>query len=1014
MFVYLGLTIAALAGVLLFVFLTRKKVEEVYDKDFYQGKNTGFSKITADVLADFVKNRDIGWDWGTLGGNAKELAKALKTDLVRGLDSADFPDRRRHFGINKFKQVRAKPFFEFFIDTFDDRTLQILLVSAMVSIVLGVTFEDPSTGWIEGTAIFIAALVVSCVTAGNDYSKDQQFKKLSEINKNKMVDVTRNGRRELISVYDLLVGDLINIRTGDAIAADGIVATENELMVNESSLTGEVVPRKKGVKDPFMLSGCAVVSGTGTMIVISTGMNSEYGRLKSMIEREHDDTPLQVRLAEMADFVGYCGVGAASVTFCTLLGKWILERFVFTDLGWDMSQMHHLVEFVIIAITIIAVAVPEGLPLSVTISLAYSMTQMMADQNLVRHLAACETMGGATTICSDKTGTLTQNKMTVTECIVGTKEFTLDNLENFEHVLNDKLTYSLFINNIALNSSANITINEDGTKRISGAPTEAALLDLLAILKLDFAQIRETERKNVKSTYPFSSDKKRMSTVIQHGHDHILLVKGASEVILARCNHYLQSAESKKLGDSYRKLLGERIDEWAGRGLRTLSLAFKNLDKCPSKEVQDGSLDDDLTLIAICAIEDPIRPEVPKAVADCQRAGITVRMLTGDNILTAKDIARQCGILRQGGKCIEGPVFRNLQQNELAELVPNLQVMARCSPEDKLQLVRLLKERGEVVAVTGDGTNDAPQLTEADVGFAMGIAGTEVAKEASDIILLDDNFKSIMKAVLWGRNVYESIQKFIQFQLTVNVSAVAIAFIGAVTNGDTPLKAVQLLWVNLIMDTLAALALATDHPEDSILDRAPIGRSSPLITKKMSVKIIGQAIFQLSLLVGLLYSSASTLSFLGLEDDEGNHLRNTIIFNTFVFCQFFNEINCRRLEGANIFRGFFNNQLFVSILVASTFVQYLMVQYFGSFAETIPLNRSQWLFCVGAASLSIPWGLVLHSIPIEDETKKPAPIAPVVGSLREAKSKQLWQSVKTNARLLSVVRRARTERTNVA
>jgi len=1008
MFVWVGLFVVALAITLLLVFKFKPKSVVSYDQARYEGTKTNFSTLSSFDLSEFVKNRDAGWSWETLGGNVEALASSLKTDIGSGLSGSDFVSRKKHFGINRFKEVPARPFLEFFLGTFEDRTLQILLISAIVSIILGVTVEDPSTGWIEGTAIFVAALVVSFVTAGNDYSKDKQFKKLSAINQDKKVEVVRGGKVSVVSTFDLLVGDIVILHTGDAIPADGIFVSGDSISVDESSLTGEPVPVKKSEKNPFFLSGCAVVEGVGKMVVICTGMNSEYGKLKSMIDQEHENTPLQDTLEEMADFIGWCGVTAAVLTFLALLGKWALHRFVFTDLGWNWGEADEIVEFIIVSITIVAVAVPEGLPLSVTISLAYSMQQMMNDQNLVRHLAACETMGGATTICSDKTGTLTENKMKVTCGWVCGQNFDLESFKNIQEEITSEKAYHFFVDNLAVNTTANVLI-QGGKKVTTGPPTECALLELLTNMKVDYVTVRAQSEPKKLRTFPFSSSKKRMSTALSSadGDSAVLFVKGASEVVLSSCNHWLQkNGETADISKDLRQQLSAQIDEWAGRGLRTLSLGYKLLRKGDVLNADDGSVDDDLTLVAICGIEDPIRPEVPGAVKACQRAGITVRMLTGDNLLTAKDIARQCGILTSTGVALEGPVFRKMDDEDLTAIIKDLQVIARCSPEDKLKLVKFLKAQGEVVAVTRDGTNDAPQLTAADVGFAMGISGTEVAKEASDIILLDDNFNSIMKAVLWGRNVYDSIRKFVQFQLTVNIAAVAIAFIGALSKGQTPLKAVQLLWLNLIMDTMAALALATDKPEMSILDRPPIGRNTPLITKKMAIFIVGQAIFQLFVLLTLLYIPASSLSFLGLVEDSSDKLRNTILFNTFVFCQLFNELNCRRLDDWQIFNRFFQNKLFIAILVISVFVQFLMVQYFGSFAETVPLDSTQWLFCVFVSSFTLPWGKVLRSLSGPNE-KPILPSPPALSSAEIRNAKKGWaaaRKIQTQVRVINALR----------
>jgi len=642
---------------------------------------------------------------------------------------------------------------------------------------------------------------------------------------------------------------------------------------------------------------------------------------------------------------------------------WFLRRFVFSNDGWDMNQIAVIIDYLITSITIVAVAVPEGLPLAVTISLAYSMMKMMKDQNLVRHLAACETMDGATQICSDKTGTLTQNRMTVTDGWIAGIAYDNKKSETSEALRNLPAGNILHLRqNISINSSANIII-KDGQEVLSGAPTEIALLNFLKKdLKINYTEDREKLSRDVVRQYPFSSALKRMTTIIASPRP-IVYVKGASEIVLGNCSHYLnEQGQEVPIYDEKDRFL-QKIDEWASRGLRTLSLAYRELQDMPEESSQEY-YEHNLVLTAIVAISDPIRKEVPLAVVNCQQAGITVRMLTGDNAKTAADIAKQCGIITSDKDIVmEGPEFRKLPDLKIDILLKDLKVLARCSPDDKLKLVKRLRANGEVVAVTGDGTNDAPQLREADVGFAMGISGTEVAKDASDIILLDDNFTSIQKAVLWGRNVYDSIRKFVQFQLTVNVCAVIIAFIGALTTGKSPLKAVQLLWVNLIMDTFAALALATDNPSPSLLNRAPHGRNSPLISRRMWNFIVGSAIFQLIILFTLLYIPEIPWLGIGTDDD----LRTTILFNTFVFLQLWNEINSRKLDNSFVFTGIFSNSIFITVMIITICVQYLLVQFGGEFSHTIPLNSTQWLFSGLIGIVSIPLAIILRSIPVPPE-----------------------------------------------
>jgi Ca2+-transporting ATPase len=701
-------------------------------------------------------------------------------------------------------------------------------------------------------------------------------------------------------------------------------------------------------------------------------MNSVYGRVKALVEKERSNTPLQDKLEELADFIGWLGVGAALLTFMALLSKWGYHRFMVTDLGWEWSEAKNIVDMVITAITIVAMAVPEGLPLAVTISLAYSMIKMTKDQNLVRHLVACETMGGATQICSDKTGTLTQNKMTVTDCLIGNTRYNIDETK-VDQFANQLLLKSskLFTDNVAINSSANV-LEQDGERVVSGSASEIALIEFIIKMQIDVTKVRKEESAKIIRNFAFSSTKKRMSTLISDTKkgSAILYVKGASEVVLELCKFEVVNGKEVNLTANRKAEILQQIENWAKNGLRTLTLAQKKvvLANVEHGTCEDGSLDHTLTLAAIVGIKDPVREEVPQAVRDCQKAGITVRMLTGDNILTASDIARQCNILTEKGIAIEGPEFRKMTDSEINKILPNLQVIARCSPEDKLKMVKLLRANEEVVAVTGDGTNDAPQLNEADVGFAMGIAGTEVAKQASDIILLDDNFNSILKAVLWGRNVFLSIKKFIQFQLTVNICAVFMGLLGAITNGETPLNAVQLLWVNLIMDTFAALALATDPPTKRLLDSPPYGRHASLITRKMWISILGQVVFQLSALIFLLFSDLTLIPFLEVTPATLEAVRASLIFNVFVFCQLFNEFNCRKIEtDESVFTGMFSNQIFVGIMAFSVLVQALLIQYGDAFVHTIPLNGNQWIFCIVLASFSIPIGAILRMLPIAPE-----------------------------------------------
>eukprot|EP01118_Nematostelium_gracile_P018615 TRINITY_DN832_c0_g1_i2.p1 TRINITY_DN832_c0_g1~~TRINITY_DN832_c0_g1_i2.p1 ORF type:complete len:1035 (-),score=320.40 TRINITY_DN832_c0_g1_i2:105-3209(-) len=964
-------------------------------------------ELDPEELSLLVKNRDDGSADTIVDkyGGVKGIVEKLRSNEKTGLTNEEIESRRAHFGENLFPEKPPRPWIAFWWDAIQDKTLIILIIAAVISIILGVAVPpkgEEKTGWIEGTAILIAIAIVSGVASTNDWSKDKKFRQLSQaFDSTKKIKVLRNGEAKELNLPEIVVGDIINLQSGDDIPADMLLIKSEGLSVNESSMTGEPEAREKGEEDFFLLSNTLVSSGIGKGIVIAVGPNSQWGKIKATLEKGEVETPLQVKLGDMAENIGKLGVVAATLTLIALILKWTIQDYGVDHVTWEWNHLKKLVDFIIIAITIIVVAVPEGLPLAVTLALAYSMVKMMRDRNLVRHLAACETMGGATQICSDKTGTLTENKMTAIKLRIAKTE--LDDFVNNHDV--SKISAEViksFNEGIAVNSESNIVM-EGNQEKFSGLATECALLVMSRTLGTNYQTVRDNAVK-VKS-WPFSSKKKRMSTIVRHDDTLRLYCKGASEVVLELCDTYIDEKGNKQDIQPIINDLRKQIEDWAALGLRTLSLTYKDLPldtpmpkeepkkkkekgekKEEKKEEDDGCpFEENLTLIAIVGIEDPIRREVPESVRICQRAGITVRMLTGDNILTAKKIARTAGILTDDGVAMEGPKFRALSKAQIDELVPNLQVIARCSPEDKLILVTRLRELGEVVAVTGDGTNDAPILREADVGFAMGISGTAVAKDASDIVLMDDNFSSIEKAVLWGRNVYDSIRKFLQFQLTVNIVAVLIAFLGAVTTGESPLKAIQLLWVNLIMDTMAALALATETPTPELMDRPPHGRYSALITNQMWKGIIGQAFFQLFVLLFTLYG-AQTVYHLDVrgqpatenrssDDYLEDETRSTIVFNTFVFCQLFNEINARVLsDDFNVFRGIHKNPIFGAVLVVSIIIQALLIEFGFAFAHTTSLDALQWLFCILVSSLSLPLAVFIKLIPVPAD--KPGKVPP--------------------------------------
>lgn len=884
-----------------------------------------------------------------------------------------------------------KSLIKLFIEALGDTMLIILMVLAVVSVVLGLAFpehpDERKYGWIEGVAIISAVLIVSTVTATNDYQKELKFRELSKQSNKIPIKVIRGGRNQNVIIDEIMVGDLVELDTGDQIPADGLLIEGFDLKADESVMTGEPDAIKKGPDAPFLLSGCQIAEGCGKMIVTAVGLNSEWGKTLSKLTSDGDDeqTPLEEKLDHLAGLIGKAGVGFAVATFAVLTIGWLIQKIVFIKRGdktykFAWSDISTIVRYAVIAVTIVVVAVPEGLPLAVTISLAYSVKKMMKDNNLVRHLAACETMGGATNICSDKTGTLTLNEMRVTKSYIGNSEF-YDEAPSTSTLHSSVL--NLLVDGISVNSKANLAEPKGDSKKefeVQGSKTEGAMLIMLRDMGIDYKQVRDSYElnKRIQAVYTFSSKMKRMGVIVEteSGEFH-LHVKGASEITVGLCSRYLNSDGSTSvMTDEKQKHFIGVIEGLAKTGLRTLGIAYRALDRSTEAYWHDREvMEKDLTLIGIVGIKDPLRKEVVDAVAQCKRSGIFVRMVTGDNILTAQHIARECGILDDNGIAMEGPDFRKLQDEELDEILPRLQVLARSSPTDKYKLVKRLKDLGEVVAVTGDGTNDGPALKEADVGLSMGISGTQIAKEASDIIILDDNFSSIVKAVLWGRSIFENIRKFLQFQLTVNIVALVVTIITALTsfiipqsNGATtlatPLTAVQLLWVNLIMDTFAALALATEPPIPDLLNRKPYGRTESLITKKMWYSIIGQAFYQLAVLLGLYYFGEKIV-FGSTKLATSSEINRTIVFNAFVLCQAFNEFNSRKINfEMNIFAGLHRSFMFLLIFVITIGAQALIVTFGGRFTQTVPLNWYQWLVCAVLGIGSIPFGYVLRIVAV--------------------------------------------------
>jgi len=1020
-------------------------------------------------------------------GGVHEIARKLNTSEQTGLggEESDLEHRRDYFGSNTIPPKPPKTFWSLVWEALQDVTLIILQVAAVVSLALSFykppkkedddsVEEENHADWIEGVAILLAVVIVVLVTAFNDWSKERQFRGLQDrIEGEQTFSVIRSSTAVQTQVGEIVVGDILLVKYGDLLPADGLIMQSNDLKVDESSLTGESDQVNKGVdKDPMVLSGTHVMEGSGKVLVTAVGVNSQAGIIFTLLgaaadevheeekkrkkeekkskgrdtnqnnsnlsdkrldieegvgnshpshalpnstggghgdeaepQLEGEKSVLQAKLTNLAIQIGYGGMAVSLVTVIILSIRFSIDEFFNKGSDWDMYYINHYVKFIIIGVTVLVVAVPEGLPLAVTLSLAYSVKKMMADNNLVRHLDACETMGNATTICSDKTGTLTTNKMTVVQAFICNHHYKPD--RSSLPKINDLPAHvgEIVTQGIAVNSSYSSDVKlEAGALPIQiGNKTECALLGFVIDLGRDYRQLRrEMPDTKFKKVYTFNSARKSMSTIIPLPSGGFrVYTKGASEIIMKKCSFVVGDAgKVEGFTTAHQdRIVATVIEPMAKDGLRTISIAYRDfvpgkaeknqVHFDPGTEPNFETMGEDnvianMTCCCIVGIEDPVRDEVPAAIKQCQRAGITVRMVTGDNINTARAIATKCGIIRPGdeflvlegkefNKRVRDPHTNEVRQDLLDKVWPRLRVLARSQPIDKYTLVKGIIDSNistarEVVAVTGDGTNDAPALKKADVGFAMGIAGTDVAKEASDIILTDDNFTSIVKAVMWGRNVYDSISKFLQFQLTVNVVAVVVAFVGACAIQDSPLKAVQMLWVNLIMDTLASLALATELPTPDLLLRKPYGRTSPLISATMAKNILGQAIYQLIIVFGIMFFGERIFDidsgrYADLRAAPSEHF--TIIFNAFVMMTLFNEINARKIHGQrNVFSGVFTNPIYYVIWFATFISQIVIIQYGGPAFSTAKLSIEHWIWCILFGLGTLVWQQVITSIPI--------------------------------------------------
>ncbi|MBQ5895678.1 MAG: calcium-translocating P-type ATPase, PMCA-type [Bacteroidaceae bacterium] len=886
----------------------------------------------------------------------------MSEEKIYGLTSQQVEESRRKYGENVLTPPARESLWKKFLEKFEDPIIRILLIAWLLSMVISCVHcwgpENAGfSAFLEPIGIFFAIVLASGIGFIFEVKAARAFEVLNTVNDDVMVTVKRDGKVQEISRKEVVVGDIVILNTGDEVPADGVLLQAQSLQINESTLTGEPMIAKTTVEADFddeatypsnkVLRSTTVVDGNGIMRVELVGDATEYGKVNQGAQIENGiDTPLQVQLKRLAGVISKLGYAAAGITFLLLSAKTLFS-------GGDMSTMDivsSMLHSFMIAVTLIVVSVPEGLPMSVTLSLALSMNRMLKANNLVRKMHACETMGAATVICTDKTGTLTQNKMQVHE----SNFFALDN----QSLGNDTVS-ALVKEGIAVNATANLN-REGGEVKTIGNPTEAALLLWLDKQGVDYIPLREQAK--VLSRLTFSTERKYMATVVKSAvlGKNVLYVKGAPEIVLSNCARVEMPGNTFASADEQRPAVEAKLLEYQSMAMRTLGFAYQILDDDANIEpYANGRLSDtDLTFLGFVAISDPVRADVPEAVKCCLDAGVDVKIVTGDTSGTAREIGRQIGICDSttpDAAIITGPEFEALSDDEAAKRVMGLKIMCRARPMDKQRLVRLLQEQDAVVAVTGDGTNDAPALKAAQVGLSMG-DGTSVAKEASDITIIDNSFSSITRAVMWGRSLYRNIQRFLLFQLTINVAACLIVMIGSVIGTESPLTITQMLWVNLIMDTFAAGALASLSPNWNVMNDRPRksgAKGDFIITRSMSRSIF---------IVGAMFVAVQVALLLWMSSNGGmTPYRQSEFFTFFVMLQFWNMFNAKAyLSGSSAFKGLLENKSFLLVCLVIVLGQFLIVTFGGEMFNVVPLTAESWGVIIASTSLVLWVGELLR------------------------------------------------------
>lgn len=845
----------------------------------------------------------------------EELLAKTGTDSEKGLKPEQVEKYRSTYGTNSFVRQSHESLAKRIWDASTEPMLVMLIFAAIITLAVNITryFTGGEYNFLECVGIFAAIALSVVITIITEGKSAKAFEALNKINEDTLIKVIRNGEPQLITQKEIVVGDIIMIETGDKIVADGRLFSSNDLSVDESALTGESLPVKKDAefvcqkstpvaeRANMLYSGCFVSAGNGQMLVTGVGNDTEFGQIAQELSSiEKTTTPLQEKLDKLGKQITVLGASAAAIVFAIEVLQFVMNGQLNLDTVSDAF---------ITSIVLIVAAVPEGLPTIVAVSLALNIIKMSKENALVKKMIACETIGCVNIICSDKTGTLTENRMTVQKIYTGG-----------ELIDPEQLKDEMLLKNYCINSNANIS-EEDGSWSFIGNPTEGSLLAAAAKAGVDYQELRHAA--DIVRVFPFSSQNKDMSTIVRENGKEILYVKGNPEKIISLCTGISEEEKEKNF---------HLMEEFQNKAGRLLAFAHKELEGQYNDEEQD-EVEQGLIYDGFVVISDPLSPDVYESIRNCRSAGIEVKMLTGDNIRTARAIANELHMLDDDHIAVEAADIEKLTDEELKEALKKIQVIARSTPLVKMRVVKLLKEQGNVVAVTGDGINDAPAIKHADVGIAMGIAGTDVTKEASDMVLLDDSFSTIIKAVQWGRGIYENFKRFIQFQLTVNVSSVVVVICSILAGFSAPFTALELLWINIIMDGPPALTLGLEPIRPDLLKHKPIRRNENIISKKMLLRIFVNGIF-----ISVIFMLQHFKNFLGAAPEE----EATVLFTLFVLFQLFNAFNCRELDDTPMFKNLLKNKLMLGVFFLVLILQGIITQFGAAVFETVPLSAAMW------------------------------------------------------------------------